>query len=114
MRRPSLKILKFPNEATAKARGGGSREAIVGAAQRLFLERGFGAVSMDDLAPAAGVARRTLYNQFASKEEIFREMLLRVSGQFDTMAYRHCPAPFARTLRWREQDSNPRSRGHGT
>jgi len=31
-----------------------SREAIVGAAQHLFLERGFGAVSMDDLAAAAG------------------------------------------------------------
>ncbi|HKN09167.1 MAG TPA: TetR family transcriptional regulator, partial [Pseudomonadota bacterium] len=34
-------------------------------------------------AEAAGVARRTLYNQFASKEEIFREMLLRVSGQIE-------------------------------
>ena len=32
---------------------------------------------------AAGVARRTLYNQFASKEEIFREMLLKVSGQLE-------------------------------
>ena len=62
-----------------KARRGGSREAIVEAAERLFLERGFGTVSMDDLAQDAGVARRTLYNQFASKEEIFREMLLRVS-----------------------------------
>ena len=50
---------------------------------RLFLERGFGSVSMDELAEAAGVARRTLYNQFASKEEIFREMLLRVSGQLE-------------------------------
>src|SRR5579872_1804365 len=64
-------------------RRGGSREAIVEAAERLFLERGFGAVSMDELASAAGVARRTLYNQFASKEEIFREMLLRVSGQLE-------------------------------
>ena len=62
---------------------GGSREAIVDAAERLFLERGFGAVSMDELAAAAGVARRTLYSQFASKEEIFREMLLRVSGQLE-------------------------------
>ena len=53
------------------------------AAERLFLERGFGSVSMDELAEAAGVARRTLYNQFASKEEIFREMLLRVSGQLE-------------------------------
>ena len=58
---------------------GASRDAIVEAAARLFLERGFGAVSMDELASAASVARRTLYNQFASKEEIFREMLLRVS-----------------------------------
>ena len=38
---------------------------------------------MDELAEAAGVARRTLYNQFASKEEIFREMLLGVSGQLE-------------------------------
>jgi TetR/AcrR family transcriptional regulator of autoinduction and epiphytic fitness len=71
------------NQDMAKARRGGSREAIVEAAERLFLERGFGAVSMDDLAVAAGVARRTLYNQFASKEEIFREMLGRVAGQLE-------------------------------
>jgi AcrR family transcriptional regulator len=56
---------------------------VVEAAQRLFLERGFGAVSMDDLAEAAAVARRTLYNQFSSKEEIFREMLRRVSDQLE-------------------------------
>ena len=73
------------NEATPKVRRAGSRDAIVDAAERLFLERGFGAVSMDDLAEAAGVARRTLYNQFASKEEIFREMLPRVSGQLEDL-----------------------------
>jgi len=71
------------NAAGSKARRGESRSAIIDAAERLFLERGFGAVSMDELAEAAGVARRTLYNQFASKEEIFREMLLRVSGQLE-------------------------------
>ena len=42
------------------ARRTSSRDAIVDAATRLFLDRGFGAVSMDDLAAAAGVARRTL------------------------------------------------------
>jgi TetR/AcrR family transcriptional regulator of autoinduction and epiphytic fitness len=55
----------------------------VNAAQRLFLERGFGAVSMDELAEASGLARRTLYNQFSSKQEIFREMLLKVAGQLE-------------------------------
>jgi TetR/AcrR family transcriptional regulator of autoinduction and epiphytic fitness len=78
-----MKVRKGSDEAIPKARRNGSREAIVEAAERLFLERGFGAVSMDELAEAAGLARRTLYNQFASKEEIFREMLLRVSGQLE-------------------------------
>jgi TetR/AcrR family transcriptional regulator of autoinduction and epiphytic fitness len=79
-----MKNRRGSNQAIPKARRNGSREAIVDAAERLFLERGFGAVSMDDLAAAAGVARRTLYNQFTSKEEIFREMLLRVSAQLET------------------------------
>jgi TetR/AcrR family transcriptional regulator of autoinduction and epiphytic fitness len=70
-------------EVIAKAQRTGSRDAIVDAAARLFLERGFGSVSMDELAVAAAVARRTLYNQFASKEEIFREMLSRVSRQLE-------------------------------
>ena len=78
-----MRVRKGSNEAVPKARRNGSREAIVEAAERLFLERGFGSVSMDELAEAAGLARRTLYNQFASKEENFREMLLRVSGQLE-------------------------------
>ena len=78
-----MKNFPKPAEVTGNGRRGGSREAIVEAAERLFLERGFASVSMDELAEAAGVARRTLYNQFASKEEIFREMLFRVSAQFE-------------------------------
>jgi TetR/AcrR family transcriptional regulator of autoinduction and epiphytic fitness len=78
-----MNVHEGSNEAIPKARRNGSRQAIVAAAERLFLERGFGSVSMDELAEAAGVARRTLYNQFASKEEIFREMLLRVAGQLE-------------------------------
>jgi AcrR family transcriptional regulator len=77
-----MRDLKVSTEAP-NGRRGSSREAIVDAAERLFLRRGFGAVSMDELAEAAGVARRTLYNQFASKEEIFRDMLLRVSRQLE-------------------------------
>jgi TetR/AcrR family transcriptional regulator of autoinduction and epiphytic fitness len=78
-----METRKNVKEVLPSARRGASREVIVAAATRLFLERGFGAVSMDELAAASGVARRTLYNQFASKEEIFREMLQRVSGQLE-------------------------------
>src|SRR5271165_2238725 len=78
-----MELRKNSNGVVPKVPRGGSREAIVEAATHLFLEHGFGAVSMDELAEAAGVARRTLYNQFTSKEEIFRAMLLRVSGQLE-------------------------------
>jgi len=80
---PGTSIRNHSQGALPKTSRGGSRGAIVEAAVRLFLESGFGSVSMDDLAEAAGVARRTLYNQFASKEDIFREMLLRVSGRLE-------------------------------
>ena len=78
-----MELRKNSNGMASKVARGGSREAIVEAASRLFLQRGFGAVSMDELAEAAGLARRTLYNQFTSKEEIFREMLVRVSGHLE-------------------------------
>jgi len=71
------------NGTVPKVPRGGSRDAIVEAASRLFLERGFGSASMDELAEAAGLARRTLYNQFASKEEILREMLQKVAGELE-------------------------------
>jgi TetR/AcrR family transcriptional regulator, regulator of autoinduction and epiphytic fitness len=78
-----MELRKNTSGMVRKIPRGGSREAIVEAASRLFLQRGFGSVSMDELAEAAGLARRTLYNQFTSKEEIFREMLLRVSGHLE-------------------------------
>src|SRR5580693_7674283 len=78
-----MKAHENSREPMQKPWRSGSREAIVAAAERLFLGRGFGAVSMDELAEAAGVARRTLYNQFASKGEIFREMLARLSSQLE-------------------------------
>ena len=78
-----MELQKNSNGMVPKALRGGSREAIVEAASRLFLQRDSASLSMDELAEAAGVARRTLYNQFSNKEEIFREMLLTVSGHLE-------------------------------
>ena len=49
-----------------------TREAIVVAAERLFIERGFADVSLDDVAAAAGVSLRTIYRYFETdtKESI--------------------------------------------
>jgi AcrR family transcriptional regulator len=47
--------------------------AIRDAGVRLFMERGFSAVSVDDIAAEAGVARTTFFNYFASKEAIISD-----------------------------------------
>ncbi|HEY2541357.1 MAG TPA: TetR/AcrR family transcriptional regulator [Stellaceae bacterium] len=49
----------------------GKAESILAAAKRMFLERGFGAVSMDAIAREAGVSKATVYAHFSGKEELF-------------------------------------------
>jgi len=48
-----------------------TREQIRGVAQRLFAERGFEAVTISDIANEADVAVQTVFNHFATKEELF-------------------------------------------
>jgi TetR/AcrR family transcriptional repressor of mexJK operon len=52
-----------------------SRAAIVAGATEAFLENGFDRTSVDDIAAAAGVAKRTVYNVFGDKESLFRAVL---------------------------------------
>ena len=52
-------------------------EAILEAAERLFLRVGYHDAKMADLAEAAGVAVGTLYKYFASKEEVFASLAAR-------------------------------------
>lgn len=47
-----------------------TRARIQAEAMRLFLARGFEATTLDDIAAAADVSRRSLFHYFASKEEI--------------------------------------------
>ncbi len=51
------------------------REAIVRAAVEEFRAAGYEATSMDRIAAAAGVSKRTVYNHFPSKEELFALIL---------------------------------------
>jgi AcrR family transcriptional regulator len=46
------------------------REELMDAAERLFLDQGIAATSVDDIVAAAGVAKGTFYLHFASKEEL--------------------------------------------
>ena len=54
------------------------REAILQAAIAEFRSSGFEITSMDKIAATAGVSKRTVYNHFPSKEELFAEILNRL------------------------------------
>ena len=51
------------------------REAILQAAVVEFRANGYEATSVDKVAARAEVSKRTLYNHFSSKDELFAEML---------------------------------------
>ena len=52
------------------------REAIIQAAIAEFRDNGFKVTSMDRIAARAEVSKRTVYNHFPSKDELFAEILL--------------------------------------
>ena len=68
------------------------REAIIQAAIAEFRANGFDITSMDKIAATAGVSKRTVYNHFPSKEELFAEILnqlwARVTSEQETP---YCP-----------------------
>jgi TetR/AcrR family transcriptional repressor of mexJK operon len=47
------------------------RQSAIEAAASLFMAHGYGAVSMDAVARAAGVSKATLYAHFSSKDQLF-------------------------------------------
>ena len=58
------------------ARGERTRRSILDAAYHLFLEQGYSATSMRQIARNAGLALGGIYNHFDSKQAIFREIIL--------------------------------------
>ncbi|MDR3474841.1 MAG: TetR/AcrR family transcriptional regulator [Devosia sp.] len=51
-----------------------TRQAISDAATRLFHERGFDRVTVDEIANAADVGRMTVFNHFPRKEDMFFDL----------------------------------------
>lgn len=60
-----------PKSAAEPAAHDPKEQAIVDAARRTFLAHGYDGASMDEIALAAGVSKRTVYNRFRSKEDLF-------------------------------------------
>ena len=59
------------------------RQRLLEQAERLFLEHGFKAVTMEAVAAAAGISKMTIYNHFHSKENLFLEISMLLIRRFN-------------------------------
>ncbi|HTH18322.1 MAG TPA: TetR/AcrR family transcriptional regulator [Magnetospirillum sp.] len=60
------------------SRGDAKRQAVIDAAERIFLGQGYANASMDGIAAEAGVSKRTVYNHFTSKRDLFQAVVCRL------------------------------------
>lgn len=63
------------DSAGRQRRAAASRVAVVAAAGRLFVERGYAETSMADIAAAAEVSPRTVFGSFGSKAQLLKHVL---------------------------------------
>ncbi|MBX3298704.1 MAG: TetR family transcriptional regulator [Acidobacteria bacterium] len=76
--------MERPGRATSSARAaaGDKREAILGAATKVFAQRGYFNSKVADIAAAAGIADGTVYLYFKSKDEILHSIFDRAMTRF--------------------------------
>jgi AcrR family transcriptional regulator len=70
--------------ATPRGRGRpstGAREAVLAAARSLFGERGYDAVTTEDVLIRSGVSRGAMYHHFEGKLELFRAVYVEVERE---------------------------------
>jgi AcrR family transcriptional regulator len=59
------------------------RGQLLELAEELFMEKGYGGFSIDDLCRAAGVSRPIVYEHFGSKDGIYIACLRRIRAEFE-------------------------------
>src|SRR3954447_15408302 len=64
-----VKETQFPRRAAKAAL---TRQAVIEAAERQFVERGYGSTSVSDVAWTAGVSRATVFNSVGGKAALLR------------------------------------------
>ena len=72
MKKQGASLRPAPNRAE---RAADRRQAIIEAAFDTFIEQGFAATRLDDVAKRAGVAKGTIYLHFKDKQALFEELV---------------------------------------
>lgn len=70
--------LASPKSARGRPRQideGDRRQLLIEAAEKVFVEMGYGAASVDDIAKRAGMSKKTLYQLFDTKESLFAAVI---------------------------------------
>ncbi len=57
------------------------RERIITAATEAFTSKGIKSITMDDIAAALGISKRTLYEVFSDKESLLKECILKMQAE---------------------------------
>src|SRR4028119_1470007 len=58
-----------------------TRRRLLTVARQLFAQEGYPAVSLEQIAHAAGVTKGAVYHNFESKAELFRQVVEQVQGE---------------------------------
>src|SRR5688572_14110687 len=70
-----------------------NRDRVLAAARRLFLEQGYAATSIEQIAAASGVSGRTVFAGFTSKINLFKQVLdAAIAGDADEIPLARRPA----------------------
>src|SRR5882724_4825502 len=77
------------------------RDAIWDTATDLFAEKGFDETTVDDIAQAAGVSRRSFFRYFASKNDLMAHGMVNYGAEL-TAAIDACPQTYSLSEVFRE------------
>lgn len=68
-----------------KAEAAATREALIDAAEEMFMEHGVARTSLEQIARHAGMTRGAVYWHFKNKADLFRAMLERIRMPFEDL-----------------------------
>ncbi len=94
-RRPPTLAAAGPNVRQLSARRLATRTRLLDAAQRVFVERGIFAATVEEICDAAGFTRGAFYSNFADKEALIEAVLLRESDSILQVLTRLADSPEA-------------------
>jgi AcrR family transcriptional regulator len=74
-----------------QGRSGQKRRAILDAATEVFLQKGYLATNMDEIAALAAVSKQTVYKNFPGKETLFLEIVSSVTNRASDRVHSEMP-----------------------